>query len=136
MIESFWLCVATVDDVMIGCGQGREALCRDTEIVLQQARTSVHNRRVPVYTIGFLKFYVAIENLLSQQRSFGLVSPQGLGRGRSRHVAIEHLGHAIECAAAHTMRPTASRAHATTHTVCIRQTRHSALCCTLLSYCS
>ena len=64
-IDSFWLCVVTVDDAMIGCGQGWEALCPDIEIVLQQARTSVHNRRVPVYTIDFLKFYVVIENPLS-----------------------------------------------------------------------
>ena len=31
--ESFWLCVATVDGVTIGCGQGQEALCRETNIV-------------------------------------------------------------------------------------------------------
>ena len=28
--ESFWFCVVTMDSVATGCGQGREALCRDT----------------------------------------------------------------------------------------------------------
>ena len=34
MTELFWFRVATVDDVAIGCDQGREALCCDTTIVL------------------------------------------------------------------------------------------------------
>ena len=40
--KSFWFCVATVDGVEIGCGQGREALCRDG--VALRARISVRDK--------------------------------------------------------------------------------------------
>ena len=83
-----------------------------------------HDREFSVAT-KFLNFYVAAENSLSQQRSFSLVSRQGLGQGRPRCAATKLLGRVTECATtcdyAHSERNRSHSVRTTVHATNLRQ---------------